>query len=264
MLGSKGGEYRQGFCFGGILDWVPFVLEDAKLALTRWPGAQDRGMWAAGFYSGAAQALLMGGEPEAFLDGYACGSLARGDSDRNRTRISEVRAAAARARWDREQPKQIIMDANAYAVADANACAIEMHKTDKQDKTRQDTTEQDRTRAKRVRASFSPGMFDELLSQEFAASSQFVDSWHSWVSDRHARRKAITEAGAKAQLAKLAREAVTPSAACAWIEHSIANGYQGIFAPKFTDRPRTSPAPQFNGFTQTNYTKGDGDAPLGF
>lgn len=137
------------------MDWVPFVLEDAKRALTRWPGAQDRGMWAAGFYSGAAQALTMGGEPEAFLDGYACGSVARGDADKNRARISEVRAAAARARWDREQPKQIIMDANAYAVEDANASPIAhapaMHKTDRQtrqtrqDKTRQDKTGQDRT-----------------------------------------------------------------------------------------------------------------------
>lgn len=128
------------------MDWVPFVLEDAKRAMTRWPNAQDRGMWAAGFYSGAAQALTMGGEPEAFLDGYACGSIARGDADKNRARISEVRSAAARARWDREQPKQIVMDANAYAVVDAfaspNAHAQAMHKTDKQDK--QDKTEQTR------------------------------------------------------------------------------------------------------------------------
>lgn len=131
------------------MDWVPFVLDDAKSALTRWPGAQDRGMWAAGFYSGAAQSLMMGGESEAFLDGYACGSIARGDADKNRARISEVRAAAARARWDREQPKQIVMDANAYAIEDAFASAIghapAMHKTDKQTRqTRQDKTEQTR------------------------------------------------------------------------------------------------------------------------
>jgi hypothetical protein len=144
------------------MDWVPFVLEDAKHALTRWSGTQDRGMWVAGFYSGAAQSLIMGGEPEAFLDGYACGSVARGNADKNRSRISEVRAAAARARWDREQPKQIVMDANACAVEDANAYAVEdanayavedanayavedapaMHKTDIQDKTQQSKNNQ--------------------------------------------------------------------------------------------------------------------------
>lgn len=239
------------------MDWVPFVLEDAKHALTRWPGAQDRGMWVAGFYSGAAQSLLMGGEPEAFLDGYACGSLARNDSERNRARLSEVRAAAARARWDREQPKQIVMDANAYAIADANACPNAMHKTDK---TRQDTTQQEKTTTKRVRASFSPEMFDSMIPEAFAASEQFVEAWHSWVSDRHARRKAITEVGAKAQLAKLAREAVTPAAACQWIDFSIACGYQGIFPPKTDQRRGSAPAPMFNGFAQTKYTEGmDGD-----
>lgn len=250
------------------MDWVPFVLEDAKHALTRWGGAQDRGMWAAGFYSGASQSLLMGGEPEAFLDGYACGSLARGDADQNRARISEVRAAAARARWDREQPKQIIMDANAYAVADAhadaNAYAPEMHKTDRQDKTRQDTTEQEKTKQKRVRASFSQAMFDELIPQTFSASTEFVQAWHSWVADRHARRKPITEGGAKAQLSKLEREAKAPAVACRWIEASIASGYQGIFPAKEDFRKHSAPPPQFNGFVQTEYTKGITDGELPF
>lgn len=251
------------------MDWVPFVLEDAKHALTRWPGAQDRGMWAAGFYSGAAQALTMGGEPEAFLDGYACGSVARGDADKNRARISEVRAAAARARWDREQPKQILMDANAYAVEDANASPIAhapaMHKTDKQTRqTRQDTTEQEKQTTRRSRAEFDHGMFDHMIPTELASSPMFVEAWHSWVDDRKARRKPITEAGAKTQLAKLEREAVTPEAARTWIEHSLASGYQGIYAPSAQQRQRTVPAPQFNGFSQTEYTKGVDENDLRF
>lgn len=166
------------------MDWVPFVLEDAKRALTRWPNAQDRGMWAAGFYSGAAQALTMGGESESFLDGYACGNVARGDADKNRARISEVRASAARARWDREQPKQIVMDANAYAVEDANASPIAdaqaMHKTNKTNKTRQDTTQQTK-QAKSTRPT-------EAEWIEYCCAT-----WPDWQSERAAESWAYYE-----------------------------------------------------------------------
>lgn len=245
------------------MDWVPFVLEDAREALIQWPQAQDRGMWVAGFFAGASNALPMGGEPEAFICGFSSGSIARANSESKRASTSEVRAAAARARWDREMSKQLEVKCAEYAVEDANACAKAdanaMHKTG-QDKTRQDTTEQEKTTTKRVRASFSPEMFDSMIPEAFAASSQFIEAWHSWVSDRHARRKAITEVGAKAQLAKLAREAVTPAAACQWIDFSIACGYQGIFPPKTDQRRGSAPAPMFNGFAQTKYTEGiDGD-----
>lgn len=138
------------------MDWVPFVLEDAREALIQWPQAQDRGMWVAGFFAGASNALPMGGEPEAFICGFSSGSIARANSESKRASTSEVRAAAARARWDRERSKQLEVKCAEYAVEDANACAKAdanaMHKTG-QDKTRQDTTEQDKTRHPRKSAS---------------------------------------------------------------------------------------------------------------
>jgi hypothetical protein len=55
--------------------------------------------------------------------------------------------------------------------------------------------------------------------------------WERWCSDRSARRKPITEEGAKTQLKKLAeyrQQGLTPAEV---IEHSIAGGYQGLFPP---------------------------------
>lgn len=57
------------------------------------------------------------------------------------------------------------------------------------------------------------------------------EAWLRWCSDRAARKKPISAEGARSQLRKLAeyREAGhTPSEV---IEHSIAGGYQGLFAP---------------------------------
>lgn len=125
------------------MDWVPFVLEDARAALMQWPQAQDRGMWVAGFYAGASNSIPMGGEPEAFICGFSSGAIARANSESKRASTSEVRSAAAKVRWEREKAKQLEVKGAEYAVVDANACAREdanaMHKT-RQDKTRQDRT----------------------------------------------------------------------------------------------------------------------------
>ncbi len=55
--------------------------------------------------------------------------------------------------------------------------------------------------------------------------------WGRWCADRSARGKKITEEGARSQLRKLEgfrEQGFTPAEV---IEHSIAGGYQGLFAP---------------------------------
>lgn len=55
--------------------------------------------------------------------------------------------------------------------------------------------------------------------------------WATWVQDRKARKKPVTEAGARAQLKQLdeyRRQGASPEKV---IQHSIAGGYQGLFAP---------------------------------
>lgn len=75
-----------------------------------------------------------------------------------------------------------------------------------------------RTRAK---ADAAPVMPEALDTAEFRAA------WEAWTADRRERRKPLTERGADMQLRKLAEWG--SARAVAAIEHSIANGYQGIF-----------------------------------
>lgn len=60
--------------------------------------------------------------------------------------------------------------------------------------------------------------------------------WVSWVVDRKARKKPITEEGARRQLQQLAGYRAEGIAACEVIAHSIASGYLGLYPPR--DRPR--------------------------
>lgn len=55
--------------------------------------------------------------------------------------------------------------------------------------------------------------------------------WRNWCEDRAARRKPITERAAQAQLQKLDDFRQQGHAAKAVIDHCIAGGYQGLFAP---------------------------------
>lgn len=62
--------------------------------------------------------------------------------------------------------------------------------------------------------------------------------WTSWVADRKARKKPITEEGARRQLQQLAGYRAEGIAACEVIAHSIASGYLGLYPPR--DRPRAA------------------------
>jgi len=65
------------------------------------------------------------------------------------------------------------------------------------------------------------------------------EDWQSWVADRKARKKPVTEEGAKRQLEQLAVYLAEGHQPCTVIAHSIAGGYQGLFPPRA--QPRAGP-----------------------
>ena len=82
------------------------------------------------------------------------------------------------------------------------------------------------------------------------------EDWQSWVADRKARKKPVTEEGAKRQLQQLAdyRGAGHPPRAV--IANSIAGGYQGLFPPRTTNRINPNGASAHGNFAQQDYHAG--------
>ena len=117
------------------MDWVALDLSGMREALLRWKTMEERGQLAVGFHMGATGAILMGGEPAAYLDGYERGQKAREESEEKRERVAEVRRNAANARWNKRAapPPPPAGDAPADAPVDANALhgadAKGIHKT---------------------------------------------------------------------------------------------------------------------------------------
>ncbi|WP_039052173.1 YdaU family protein [Bordetella avium] len=62
------------------------------------------------------------------------------------------------------------------------------------------------------------------------------ETWAAWVADRKARKKPITEKAAELQIKQLADLMRQGHAPAAVIAHSIASGYQGLFAPSASNR----------------------------
>jgi hypothetical protein len=68
----------------------------------------------------------------------------------------------------------------------------------------------------------------------------FRATWHDWLADRKSRSKGLTERAAKLQLDSLM--AIGPERACECIRLSIANGWTGLFAERFTGPTDSRPA----------------------
>ncbi|MGS1109040.1 YdaU family protein [Achromobacter anxifer] len=58
------------------------------------------------------------------------------------------------------------------------------------------------------------------------------EDWASWIADRKARKKPVTQEGARRQLQQLAAYLAAGHPPGAVIAHSIAGGYQGLFPPR--------------------------------
>ena len=84
---------------------------------------------------------------------------------------------------------------------------------------RQDT--QDRLQKEKKRAAVAALPFD---------SDAFKAAWANWMQHRTESRNKLTPTAARQQLAKLA--SMGEARAIAAIEHSLANGWQGIYEPK--------------------------------
>lgn len=65
------------------------------------------------------------------------------------------------------------------------------------------------------------------------------EDWCSWIADRKARKKPVTEDGARRQLQQLAAYLAEGHAPGAVIANSIAGGYQGLYPPR--TRPAAAP-----------------------
>lgn len=156
------------------MDWVPLNLADTRQALQRWTTMEQRGQWICGYHQGASGALLMGGEPDAFADGFAHGSKAHADSSEHRAKVSQARSDAAKKRWNRGS------DASAHPNADANAYGIEdakpIHKT-RQDRTEQ-TEQQLPPQSPQVGRRPSAPMFVPPTEQEWVAYC--TATWPDW------------------------------------------------------------------------------------
>lgn len=79
--------------------------------------------------------------------------------------------------------------------------------------------------------------------------------WGRWCADRATRKKPITEAAAALQIAKLATFMAQGHKPKDVIETSIANGWQGLFAPA-NNRPQGVVGSKHTGFADKDYTEG--------
>lgn len=83
------------------------------------------------------------------------------------------------------------------------------------------------------------------------SSTEFIEAWQDWIQHRKEIKKPITETSTKLSFKKLAN--MTESEAITAIQHSISNGYQGIYPPQqntTTNRPtheKFNPKPKRNG-----------------
>ena len=141
---------------------------ESRAALQRWNTMEQRGQWMVGFHQGASGAVLLGGEPDAFADGFACGERAHNDSATHRDEISERRRESAKKRWNRTSDAN--GDANADANADANVYA--------QDKTRQDITNKTKQHPPIAPQGARRTKFVPPTEQEWVAYCQEV--WPEW------------------------------------------------------------------------------------
>ena len=114
-----------------MITWVPYDLDQARAAMAKFSTLEQRGLWSCGFMQGAAGAILMGGEPDAFLAGYAAGTSARENSEEyrkeQREAISEKRSAAAKKRWSGRESDAKAMQNPMQTVckSDAKTCKNE-------------------------------------------------------------------------------------------------------------------------------------------
>lgn len=112
--------------------------------------------------------------------------------------------------------------------------------------TEQRTTNNEKPKKAR-QAAFDPREFDCLIPLHFQ-TTEFIEAWRRWVVHRKEIKSRMTESMALALLEGLKKDPGTPAISITWIQHSIASGYKGIYAPK-TSGGFQKPGPKLTGFT---------------
>lgn len=265
---------------------VRINLDDLGAQLVALEDDAECGAWLKGFQAGANGAPSRDAWSDAKRLGWSFGVSARDEAEAFRSKkagAGHASAEARRARTGSAQPNTARTLLEHCSNTTPNTARTEPRTHAEQDSEQspeqtpnqptansqqpitnnEHPTPQPPRGARAGRVQFSPGMFDHMIPVTMQIPA-FVEAWHDWVQDRKARHKPVTEIGARDQLAKLVREAGNPITAVSWIRESIANGWQGIFPPKLPVRHRAAPAPQFNGFSQTNYERGSNGADIKF
>lgn len=102
------------------------------------------------------------------------------------------------------------------------------------------TTEEKRREKKKKPPKSPKGeSFDPKSVELPFPSAEFRDAWSLWCDNRSENRKPMRPTGTKTQLKNLA--AIGEARAIAAIEHSVANGYQGIYEPSLATTPKELP-----------------------
>lgn len=230
---------------------VRINLDDLGAQLVALEDDAECGAWLKGFQAGANGAPSRDAWSDAKRLGWSFGVSARDEAEAFRSKKAGAGHASAEARRSRTgsaqpntartllehcsntTPNTARTEPRTHAEQDSEQTPNQPTANSQQPITNNEHPTPQPPRGARVgRVQFSPGMFDHMIPVEFALSGEFVSCWHDWVQDRKARHKPVTEIGARDQLAKLVREAGDPTAAVSWIRESIANGWQGIFAPR--------------------------------
>ncbi|AZW14227.1 hypothetical protein CS344_20145 [Bordetella bronchiseptica] len=126
-------------------------------------------------------------------------------------------SSTARVRRHREKSKKATETDETFQERSSNA--LEQNRTDTEQIKETPPTPRKR------------GSGFDASSIELPAWLDLVD-WQSWVADRKARKKPITEEGARRQLKQLADYRADGHQPADVIANSIAGGYQGLFPPR--------------------------------
>lgn len=157
---------------------------------------------------------------------------------------TRAKSAAERKRDQRERERQAASDKESHVSHDESREVTTDTDKDK-DKEEKQTPPNPRKRGN----GFDPSAIElpDWLDR---------NEWETWVADRKARKKPITEEGAKRQLQQLADFRAEGYEPARVIANSIASGYQGLFPPRQQGRTNLNGASAHGNFSQQDYRAG--------
>ena len=207
--------------------FVRMNLDDMATDLIGLDSTEERGLWLEGFVVGSRGKGSRTDWPSAKLEGHSFGLKCFNEAEEFRDKQAAKGLASAESRRNRKPTEHEPEFNHGSTAVQPEANQTSTYPTTN---NQQLTTNNDKPKKAR-QAAFDPGMFDEMIPEQFAANPTFVECWHDWVSSRHERKKPISERAARQQMRILQGFGVS-SVAMESIRQSIANDWQGLFMPK--------------------------------